>query len=242
MIDLEEYPVVTENSESYLNQRQLLDYRSEREDCLWWLLTYGKEPDKAEGYAEGTVKPRSYQMDRFYRFVWKLESGYTVNLTHDHADEWMDHLALLDTILGVERSVRQLAEALPMPMIEDIVRGVTAVKDCDRFDPVLIQFLHLTVCLPIQPPVVVFCEYLARVWPALLVVCGSINRVPFPLLVRIAVPSPNLITQTNKADCDSMDEPFVGVPVKIREILMPIDECPAFLSKIVPGLLAEHCC
>ncbi|PSP24576.1 integrase, partial [Halobacteriales archaeon QH_10_65_19] len=49
-MDLEEYPVVTENSESYLNQRQLLDYRSERENCLRWLLTYGKEPDKAEGY------------------------------------------------------------------------------------------------------------------------------------------------------------------------------------------------
>jgi hypothetical protein len=42
-----------------LNHRQLLDYRSEREDCLQWLLTYGKEPDKAEGYAKGTVKPRS---------------------------------------------------------------------------------------------------------------------------------------------------------------------------------------
>ena len=93
MIDLDDYPVVTENSESFLNHRQLLDYRSEREDCLQWLLilvavillltslcylrrqtlsawilnssfhvltatsiTYGKEPDKAERYAKGTVK------------------------------------------------------------------------------------------------------------------------------------------------------------------------------------------
>jgi hypothetical protein len=94
MIDLEEYPVVTESSESYLNQRQLLDYRSEREECLRWLLTYGKRPDEAAGYAEGTVKPRSYRMDRFYRFVWDYEGGYTVNLNHDHADACREHHCL----------------------------------------------------------------------------------------------------------------------------------------------------
>lgn len=57
---------------------------------------YGKEPEKAEGYAEGTVKPRSYRIDRFYRWVWEQEDGYTVNLMHDHADGWMDHLAHRD--------------------------------------------------------------------------------------------------------------------------------------------------
>ena len=96
MHDLDEYPITTQNSESFLNQRQLLDYRSEREDCLRWLLTYGKHPKKADGYAKGTIKPRSYRMDRFYRFVWEQEGGYTVNLTHAHADSWMDHLAHRD--------------------------------------------------------------------------------------------------------------------------------------------------
>ena len=96
MDSLEEYPVVTEPSEAYLNQRQLVDYRSERENCLEWLLTFGKNPDRAEGYAEGTVKPRSYRMDRFYRFVWDNEGGYTTNVTHDHADSWMKHLAQRD--------------------------------------------------------------------------------------------------------------------------------------------------
>lgn len=57
---------------------------------------YGKEPEKAEGYAKGTVKPRSYRIDRFYRWVWEQEDGYTVNLMHDHADGWMDHLAHRD--------------------------------------------------------------------------------------------------------------------------------------------------
>lgn len=95
-MNLDEYPVVTEPSESYLNQRQLLDYRSEREECLRWLFAYGKNPDKAQGYAEGTIKPRSYRIDRFYRFVWEQEEGYTVNLSHGHADAWMDHLAHRD--------------------------------------------------------------------------------------------------------------------------------------------------
>lgn len=39
MIHFEEYPVVTENAESSLNHRQLMDYRSEPEECLIWLQT-----------------------------------------------------------------------------------------------------------------------------------------------------------------------------------------------------------
>ena len=96
MSDLGEFPVVTEKAESYLNERQLLDYRAEREDCLEWLLTFGKKPNEVVGYAPGTVKPRCYRMDRFYRYVWDHEEGYTVNLSHDHADSWMDHLARRD--------------------------------------------------------------------------------------------------------------------------------------------------
>ena len=93
MIDLDEFSVVMEVSESYLNQRQLLEYRFEREECLRWLLAFGKNPDKVEGYAKRTIKPRVYRLGRFYRFVWEREGGHTVNLTHDHADAWMDHLA-----------------------------------------------------------------------------------------------------------------------------------------------------
>lgn len=111
-MNLDEYPIVTENSESYLNQRQLLDYRAEREECLRWLLAYGKDPDKAKGYAKGTIKPRAYRMDQFYRFVWEQEEGYTANLTHDHADAWMDHLAHRDVSavhkVNCQKSVKML--------------------------------------------------------------------------------------------------------------------------------------
>lgn len=89
----DEITVVTEPAEEYLNHKQLVDYRSERENCISWLLTFGKDPSKANGYALGTVKPRSYRMDQFYRWTWQQEDGYTTRITHDHADNWMRHLA-----------------------------------------------------------------------------------------------------------------------------------------------------
>jgi site-specific recombinase XerD len=88
--------VVTEPATEYLNQKQLIDYRSEREECLSWLLAFGKNPKKADGYALGTVEPRSYRMDQFYRWTWQQEGGYTARLTHEHADAWMRHLAQED--------------------------------------------------------------------------------------------------------------------------------------------------
>jgi len=59
MDELDELPVVTETSTEYLNPRQQLDYRNEREACEW-LLTFGKRPDQASGYALGTLKPGAY--------------------------------------------------------------------------------------------------------------------------------------------------------------------------------------
>jgi site-specific recombinase XerD len=90
---LDEIKLVTNPSENRLNERQYLDYRSEREHCLDWLLTFGKEPEKAEGYATTTVKNRASRMDQFYRWVWEQEDGYTSNLTHEHADDYLRYLA-----------------------------------------------------------------------------------------------------------------------------------------------------
>jgi len=89
-------PYVTEVAKEKLNPRQLLDYEDERTSCLQWLLSVGKNPKKGEGYAVGTVKPRSYRMDQFYRWVWEYEDGYTVNVLPEHADEWTEYLARTD--------------------------------------------------------------------------------------------------------------------------------------------------
>ena len=51
----ESITVVTEPTAEYLDQKQLVNCRSEREDCLSWFLTLGNEPKKANGYAVGTV-------------------------------------------------------------------------------------------------------------------------------------------------------------------------------------------
>ena len=85
--------LVPNKTEDLLNERQYLDYRSEREHCLEWLLTFGKEPERADGYAKTTVSNRASRMDQFYRWVWEQEDGYTTNLTHDHADGYLRYLA-----------------------------------------------------------------------------------------------------------------------------------------------------
>ena len=73
-------PLVTEPVEERLNQRQQLDYAEERRDLIQWLIKIGKNPDRGEGYSPNTVKPRSYRMDQFYRWVWNEEDEYTTNI------------------------------------------------------------------------------------------------------------------------------------------------------------------
>ena len=93
MSDLDGIAIVTEPSRAFLNERQLLDYRNQREKCLRWLLGLGKDPEKATGYAFQTVKARGYRIDAFYRWVWEQEGSYTADVTHDHADAYLVHLA-----------------------------------------------------------------------------------------------------------------------------------------------------
>jgi len=92
---LEGITVVPEPSAELLNERQQIDYRNQREQCLEWLLVFGKDPKKAEGYARTTVKNRAHRMDQFYRWVWD-QDGYTTNVTHDHADAYLTWLAKQD--------------------------------------------------------------------------------------------------------------------------------------------------
>jgi len=95
-MDLSDISIVPEPSAQRINQRQVEDYRNERTECLQWLLAFGKDPERAEGYAKATVKARSHRMDQFFRFVWEEEGGYTTSITHEHADDWMQQLAYQD--------------------------------------------------------------------------------------------------------------------------------------------------
>lgn len=97
MGELEDLTLITGPSENQLNQRQLVDYKAQRTDCLQWLLQFGKTPDKVEGYAFETVRARANRMDMFYRWVWEQEGRYVADVTHEHADAYMQHLAYRDT-------------------------------------------------------------------------------------------------------------------------------------------------
>lgn len=97
MSELEEITLVTQPSKEQLNERQLVDYKCQRTDCLQWLLHFGKNPEQAEGYAFETVRARASRMDMFYRWVWEQEGGYVADVTHDQADEYMKYVAYRDT-------------------------------------------------------------------------------------------------------------------------------------------------
>jgi integrase len=93
MIESTDVKLVPEPTKELLNERQIVDYRGHREDCLSWLLTLGKDPRRAKGYAETTVSARAYRMDMFYRWSWDEVGRYTTDIGHNLADGWMRHLA-----------------------------------------------------------------------------------------------------------------------------------------------------
>lgn len=73
-----------------------VDFATERKAFIEWALALGKNPRKGEGYAETTVKNRSYRIVRFYEWVFDRNGGYTSTLTHDYAEEYCRHLAFED--------------------------------------------------------------------------------------------------------------------------------------------------
>lgn len=81
-----------------LTDKQIADYRHHREKLLKWSLSIGKRPDEAVGYAEDTIRVRAGHIDRFYRWMWDDQEGYTTQLTEEQADSYLKHLAYWDDI------------------------------------------------------------------------------------------------------------------------------------------------
>jgi site-specific recombinase XerD len=59
-------------------------------------MVFGKSPDAIEGYSEDTVYKTAYRCGKFDRWVWKREGGYTMPLTHEHADAYLRDMAYDD--------------------------------------------------------------------------------------------------------------------------------------------------
>lgn len=96
MTEIEGIPVIPEPSRARLDDRHATDYRDHRRALIQWLLTFGKQPEKAEGYAQRTVLNTAQRLDLFYRWVWAERGGYTTSISHDDADAYMRHLARKD--------------------------------------------------------------------------------------------------------------------------------------------------
>ena len=90
------FPLVPNPTKEILTDRQLVDYKHQRERFLDWLKHFGKDPKKAEGYSEYTTKDTMYRTDRFWRWIWDYENKYTLSISHEHADEYMKAIARKD--------------------------------------------------------------------------------------------------------------------------------------------------
>ncbi len=92
---IDEITIVPDKTRELLNDKQELDYELYQKKLVRWLLNSGKNMEKAEGYSKHTVKTAVYQIDKFHRYVWsELTDGYTLQFTTDHADQYMNHLAM----------------------------------------------------------------------------------------------------------------------------------------------------
>ena len=94
--EIEGIPLIPEPSRARLDERQQMSYREHRRDFLEWLLVFGKDPEKAEGYAQRTVLNTAQRLDLFYRWVWDERGSFSTDIDHADADAYMRHLARKD--------------------------------------------------------------------------------------------------------------------------------------------------
>jgi integrase len=120
-------PIATEEARDRLTDRQLLDFESERKLFLDWLNNFGKNPQKANGYGVYTVRDTMYRSDRFYRWMWSEEGKYTLNLTIDHANEYMKHQA--------RREVSADAKASTQRAVKRLYKWLHAERNLPEWDP-----------------------------------------------------------------------------------------------------------
>jgi hypothetical protein len=63
--------LITEPTAREPAERQISDYRAHREKFINWVLNFGKELNRGEGYVKTTADIRCARVDKFYRWVWK---------------------------------------------------------------------------------------------------------------------------------------------------------------------------
>jgi len=87
-------PIVGQTARDYLDERRYTDYYDYKERLLRWLHTMGKNPERAEGYADSTVANVTYKVDLYNVWNWKETGNYGTRLTTDRADAHMMYLVM----------------------------------------------------------------------------------------------------------------------------------------------------
>lgn len=90
------FPLIPEESEQHLNEKQVFDYRNHREKFTKWLLREGKDTRDKEGYTTDTAKKTCYRVAFFERYVWSQEDEYLPVMTTEAADEFIERVAYSD--------------------------------------------------------------------------------------------------------------------------------------------------
>jgi integrase len=85
--------VVPKTHDSVLSDRQLVDYKDQREQFLSWLLKIGKKPDRAKGYSQYTVYSDAYRSARFDLWVCERRGKYHYPPDEEDAQDYIDYLA-----------------------------------------------------------------------------------------------------------------------------------------------------
>ena len=93
---VEGIPTATQKTIRRLDEKRLLDYREHRAKYINWLLELGKKPKHFEGYSQSSARTRADKHDQFCRWVWGESQGYTLSITHEHADKYLKHIAFRD--------------------------------------------------------------------------------------------------------------------------------------------------
>jgi integrase len=100
---VQSFPIVPNPTKDLLSDRQVVDYKGQRERFVDWLQHFGKEPEKANGYSDYTVRDTMYRTDRFWRWVWTEYTtdsdenfNYTLSIDHKTGDEYLKELARRD--------------------------------------------------------------------------------------------------------------------------------------------------
>jgi integrase len=87
------FPLVPEESEQFLSEKQEFDYRSRREKFAKWLLREGKDTRDKEGYTDDTAKKTCYRVAFFERYVWSQPDEYVPVPSTADADEFIERVA-----------------------------------------------------------------------------------------------------------------------------------------------------